>query len=173
MKDNFNECLEMLLKHEGGFVNHEKDPGGMTNLGVTKAVYDEWTGKVSTEEDMRALTPDDVAPIYKKNYWDKVCGDNLPGGLDWAAFDWAVNSGSKRPAKAIQKDIESLQGETIRTIEGPSKADVDPERIIEAVYHTRQKFYENLSTFDTFGKGWTRRNKETLEAALVMANKPT
>ena len=41
MKSNFNECLHMLLDHEGGVVNHPKDPGGMTNLGVTKRVYDE------------------------------------------------------------------------------------------------------------------------------------
>ena len=173
MKDNFSECLKMLLKHEGGFINHPKDPGGMTNLGVTKAVYDKWTGKESSEDDMRAITPDDVAPIYKKNYWDKVCGDDLPSGLDWAAFDWAVNSGSKRPAKAIQRVVGASQDGSIGPMTLQAVADLDPDRIIEAVYHTRQKFYENLSTFDTFGKGWTRRNKETLEASLVMANKPT
>ena len=84
MKENFDNCLIMLLKHEGGFVNHPKDPGGMTNLGVTKAVYDKWVGRTSTEQDMRNLTPEDVAPIYKKNYWDRVKGDDLPSGVDWA-----------------------------------------------------------------------------------------
>ena len=63
-----------------------RDPGGMTNLGVTKKVYDEWTGRESTEQEMRDLTPEDVAPIYKKNYWDRVKGDSLPSGLDWALF---------------------------------------------------------------------------------------
>ena len=168
MKQNFDKCLEMLLYHEGGFANHEKDPGGMTNLGVTKAVYDAWTGKESTEAEMRALTPADVAPIYRKNYWDKVRGDDLPSGVDWCAFDWAVNSGSKRPAKAIQKAVGAKQDGAIGPMTLQAVADVDPDRIIEAVYHTRQRFYERLSTFETFGKGWTRRNKETLQAALEM-----
>ena len=69
--ENFDKCLKMLLKHEGGFVNHPDDPGGITNLGVTKKVYDEWIGRESTEQEMRDLTPDDVGPIYKKNYWRK------------------------------------------------------------------------------------------------------
>ena len=67
MKQNFDHCLKMLLAHEGGFVNHPKDPGGMTNLGVTKAVYDKWIGRSATEAEMRALTPADVGPIYKKS----------------------------------------------------------------------------------------------------------
>ena len=93
MKNNFEKCLEMLLHHEGGYVNNVHDKGGMTNLGVTKRVYDKWIGRESTEQEMRDLTPDDVAPIYKKNYWNRVKGDSLPSGLDWSCFDWAVNSG--------------------------------------------------------------------------------
>ena len=105
MKNNFEKCLEMLLHHEGGYVNNVHDKGGMTNLGVTKRVYDKWIGRESTEQEMRDLTPDDVAPIYKKNYWNRVKGDSLPSGLDWACFDWAVNSGSGRPAKAVQRAV--------------------------------------------------------------------
>jgi len=87
MNKNFQKCLEMLLHHEGGFVNHPQDPGGMTNLGVTKAVYDKWIGREATKSEMMDLKPNDVAPIYKKNYWDKVRGDDLPSGVDWCAFD--------------------------------------------------------------------------------------
>jgi lysozyme family protein len=173
MKQNFDKCLEMLLKHEGGFVNHPKDPGGMTNLGVTKAVYDKWIGRESSEADMRALTPDDVAPIYKKNYWDKVRGDDLPAGVDWSAFDWAVNSGSGRPAKAIQKAVGAKRDGAIGPMTLQSVSAADPKEIIESVYRTRQAFYERLKTFEHFGKGWTRRNKETLETAMEMADAGT
>tara|TARA_R110001592_G_scaffold355938_1_gene657127 strand:+ start:995 stop:1504 length:510 start_codon:yes stop_codon:yes gene_type:complete len=168
MKDNFEKCLLLLLSHEGGFVNHPKDPGGMTNLGITKKVYDKWIGRKSTEKEMRNLTPADVAIIYKNNYWDKVCGDNLPSGLDWCAFDWAVNSGSGRPAKAIQRAVGAAVDGAIGPMTLQAVADEDPKNIIESVYHTRQKFYENLKTFETFGRGWTRRNKETLKQALEM-----
>ena len=168
MKENFEKCLRMLLKHEGGFVNHPRDPGGMTNLGVTKAVYEQWVGREVTEQEMRDLTPEDVAPIYRKNYWNKIKGDLLPSGLDWAAFDWAVNSGSGRPAKAIQKAVGATPDGAIgpKTLEAISGKDV--EQIVKKVHMIRQEFYENLKTFDTFGKGWTRRNKETLDTALDM-----
>ncbi len=168
MKENFDKCLEMLLSHEGGFVNHPEDPGGITNLGVTKKVYDEWTGRESTEQEMRDLTPDDVAPIYKKNYWDRVKGDSLPSGLDWSCFDWAVNSGSGRPAKAVQRAV----GATADGAIGPATLGLimekDPKFIIEYVHDVRQDFYKSLKTFGTFGRGWTRRNKETLHQALEM-----
>jgi len=168
MKENFDKCLKMLLSHEGGFVNHPKDPGGITNLGVTKKVYDEWTGRESTEQEMRDLTPEDVAPIYKKNYWDRVKGDSLPSGLDWACFDWAVNSGSGRPAKAVQRAV----GATADGAIGPATLGLimekDPKFIIEYVHDVRQDFYKSLKTFETFGRGWTRRNKETLHQALEM-----
>jgi len=168
MKQNFDKCLEMLLAHEGGFVNHPEDPGGITNLGVTKKVYDEWTGRESTEQEMRDLTPEDVAPIYKKNYWDRVKGDSLPSGLDWACFDWAVNSGSGRPAKAVQRAV----GATADGAIGPATLGLimekDPKFIIEYVHDVRQDFYKSLKTFETFGRGWTRRNKETLHQALEM-----
>ena len=166
--ENFDKCLKMLLKHEGGFVNHPDDPGGITNLGVTKKVYDEWIGRESTEQEMRDLTPDDVGPIYKKNYWNRVKGDSLYSGLDWACFDWAVNSGSGRPAKAVQRAVGATQDGAIGPATLALVMEKDPKFIIEYVYDVRQGFYESLDTFKTFGRGWTRRNKETLEQSLKM-----
>ena len=80
MKSNFEACLAEVLKHEGGYVNHLKDPGGMTNLGVTKKVWEEWTGAPADEQVMRSLTPEKVTPLYKKRYWDAVNCDDLPVG---------------------------------------------------------------------------------------------
>ena len=164
MKDNFDECLKMLLHHEGGYVNHPKDPGGETNLGVTKRVYEKWGGT----KDMKDLTVEDVAPIYKKEYWDRCKCDDLESGVDWAVFDWAVNSGTGRAAKAIQKICGAAQDGAI----GPKTLALigtqNTQYVIEEFGKIRQDFYESLKTFDTFGKGWTRRNKETTEKALIM-----
>ena len=164
MKDNFDECLKMLLHHEGGYVNHPKDPGGETNLGVTKRVYEKWGGT----KDMKDLTVEDVAPIYKKEYWDRCKCDDLESGVDWAVFDWAVNSGTGRAAKAIQKICGASQDGAIgpKTLALISKQNT--EYVIEEFGKIRQDFYESLKTFDTFGKGWTRRNKETTAKALEM-----
>ena len=83
-------------------MNHPKDPGGMTNLGCTKKVWEEHCGHEVDEKTMRALTPADVAPLYKTKYWDKVRGDELPSGVDYAVFDAAINSGPGRAAKWLQ-----------------------------------------------------------------------
>ena len=164
MKDNFDECLKMLLHHEGGYVNHPSDPGGETNLGVTKKVYQEWGGT----KDMKDLTIEDVAPIYKKNYWNRCKCDDLESGVDWVVFDWAVNSGTGRSAKAIQKICGASQDGAI----GPKTLALigkqNTQYVIEEFGKIRQDFYESLKTFDTFGRGWTRRNKETTEKALEM-----
>jgi len=158
----------MLLEHEGGYVNNVHDKGGMTNLGVTKRVYDKWIGRESTEQEMRDLTPDDVAPIYKKNYWNRVKGDQLPSGLDWACFDWAVNSGSGRPAKAVQRAVGATQDGAIGNQTLGLIAEKDPKFIIDYVYTVRQAFYESLDDYKHFGRGWSRRNTETLHQAMKM-----
>ena len=105
MKENFDVALKALLKHEGGYVNHPADPGGMTNLGVTKRVWEEWVGHEVDEQTMRGLTPDAVAPLYRKRYWDAVRGDDLPSGVDLVVFDCAVNSGVGRASKFLQKAV--------------------------------------------------------------------
>ena len=170
---NFDACLKIILHHEGGYVNHPKDPGGMTNLGVTKRVYEEWVGYAVSEHTMKNLTEEDVAPIYKKNYWDRVKADQLPEGLDLCVFDWAVNSGTGRAAKKLQAMI----GTTVDGGIGPNtlralKMYCNTEGIEAAISDytkMRQEFYEGLSTFDTFGRGWTRRNEETEIEAYKMA----
>jgi len=170
MKSNFDKCLHMLLEHEGGYVNHPSDPGGMTNLGVTKRVYDEWIGRESTEQEMRDLKPEDVAPIYRKNYWSRLRLDDVGSGIDWSLFDFSVNSGPSRPAKALQRAVGAVADGAIGPKTLQLVAEKDPEFVIDYIYTVRQAFYESLRTFDTFGRGWTRRNKETLEQALSMVD---
>lgn len=167
-QDNWEICLETILHHEGGYVNHPKDPGGETNLGVTKRVYEEWGGT----KDMKELTVEDVAPIYKTNYWDRVKGDQLPSGLDLCVFDFGVNAGTGRAAKYLQKLVGAGADGAI----GPATLAKVHEFIsmeglegtIQEYQSRRQGYYESLSTFETFGRGWTRRVDETTEKALSM-----
>lgn len=171
MQGNFDKCLELILHHEGGYVNHPKDPGGMTNLGVTKRVYESWVGKEVNESDMRALTADDVAPIYEKNYWDKVKGNDLPGGLDLCVFDFGVNAGPGRAAKYLQTMIGTVADggigpNTLLALGNYVDEVGDVAQVIKDYQEKRQSYYEGLSTFATFGKGWTRRVEETTEEAL-------
>jgi lysozyme family protein len=165
---NYDKCLETILHHEGGYVNHPKDPGGETNLGVTKRVYEEHGGT----KDMKDLTVDDVAPIYKKSYWDKIKGDNLPAGLDLCVFDFGVNAGPGRSAKYLQTLIGTVADggigpNTLKALENYTN-EWGVEHTIKEFQKARQSYYEKLSTFETFGRGWTRRVNETTELALTM-----
>jgi len=129
-------------------------------------VYEEHGGT----KDMKDLTVEDVAPIYKKGYWDKMKGDDLPSGLDLCVFDFGVNAGPGRAAKFLQKMI----GTTVDGGIGPmTLAKVNEyvdsnglEETIKQYQLARQEYYEGLSTFATFGKGWTRRVEETTKLAL-------
>ena len=170
MNGNFNKCLDKLLAHEGGFVNHKDDPGGMTNLGVTIRVWEEWVGHPVSEKEMRNLTPLAVSGLYKRKYWDACRADELISGLDYAVFDVAVNSGVGRAVKLLQ----SCVGATVDGGFGPAtmalvnKAQEDPTRIISVYCSKRLEFLETLKAFPVFGKGWSRRVAEVKAAALAM-----
>lgn len=157
MKDNFPECLEHVLKSEGGFSNHKEDPGGMTNLGVTKKVWEEWVGHPVTEQDMRSLTHEQVAPLYKKRYWDAVRGDDLPTGVDLCVFDCAVNAGVTRAIRFLQQTIGVEKDGIIgpKTLE--AVAETNPVVIIRDFCAQREFHYKSLQTFPVFGKGWMAR----------------
>jgi len=169
MKENWEQCFALVLKHEGGFVNHPKDPGGMTNLGVTRTNWELYLDHDVTEADMRALTPEMVKPFYKKNYWDRIRGDELPSGVDYAAYDLAVNSGTGRAAKYLQQ----IAGVTADGVIGPRSMEAikkcGPEDVVDEICNMRMTFLEGLGTFETFGKGWTIRVNDVKAKATEMA----
>jgi len=169
MKENFDEALKAILHHEGNFVNHPKDPGGMTNLGVTKRVWEEWVGHEVDEKAMRALTPEIVGPMYKSKYWDKIKGDDLPTGVDYIVFDAAINSGPGRAAKWLQTAVGAVPDGAIGPGTLAKVEAMEPAAIIEKYQATRLAFLQSLPTWDTFGKGWGRRVAEVGEAASHMA----
>jgi len=168
MNGNFDTCMTMLLAHEGGYVNHPSDPGGMTNLGVTKRTYDEYHGTDIDEEGMRQLTKADVEPIYRRNYWDRCRCQDLPSGVDWAVFDLAVNSGTGRAAKLLQRAVETTEDGSIGPLTLMKVKQHESVNIINRIAMYREQFYRTLTTFDTFGRGWLRRNDKTRKQALAM-----
>ena len=157
MKENFDSALAAVLHHEGGFVNHPSDPGGMTNLGVTKRVWEEWTGKPATEADMRALTPEMVGPLYKTRYWDAVRADDLPSGVDLCVFDCAVNAGVGRASKFLQQAVGVAADGKIGPMTIAATTAKPADDVVDEFCALREAHYKSLPTFATFGKGWMRR----------------
>jgi lysozyme family protein len=169
MKENFEAALKAIVHHEGGYVNHPSDPGGMTNLGVTKRVWEEWVGHTVDEKAMRSLTPEIVGPMYKVKYWDKIKGDELPAGVDYVVFDAAINSGPGRAAKWLQAcvGVEPDGGIGPKTLAAVNA--VDTNQLIEDYAKRRLSFLIDLPTWTTFGKGWGRRVAEVQKTGLDMA----
>lgn len=166
---NFERALPLVLKHEGGYVDHPNDPGGATNLGVTIGTLSSWLGRPATKAEVKALTRATVAPIYRKNYWAAIRGDELPAGLDYAVFDFAVNSGPKRAAMALQRAVGVADDGVIGSITLANVANRPVDATIERIMADRMTFLRRLSTWATFGKGWTARCNGVLKEALDMA----
>lgn len=168
MKGNFDQCLEQVLEHEGGYVNHPEDPGGRTNMGITQAVYEKHLGRPVTEKDMREIPFEHVKEIYKEKYWDKVCAEELPEGLDFSVFDWAVNSGPSRAVKTLQRIIAVTQDGAIGPITLKAIGAISPGYLIHKYGSEREMFYRRLSTFTTFGEGWLNRLDRTQKKSYEM-----
>jgi lysozyme family protein len=168
MNSNWQKSFELMLKSEGGFVNHPSDPGGMTNLGVTKATWENWVGRESDEAEMRGLTPEKVEPLYKKKYFDAVRGDELPMGLDYLMFDFAVNAGAGRAIKILQTAVGVTPDGGFGPMTMAAVQAVDPVDLIERFSQAKENFYRSLTTFATFGKGWLNRVADVKVKASAM-----
>jgi lysozyme family protein len=170
MESNFEQCFALVLRNEGGYVDNPSDPGGATNLGCTKASWEAWVGHPVTKDDIKALTPNDVMPLYKAKYWDTVKGDNLPIGVDYAVFDFAINSGPSRAAKALQSVLGVAADGQIGPATLTALEAANPRDVATSVCEARLTFLQGLPTFNTFGKGWSNRVAQVEETAFRMIN---
>ena len=154
MKENYAACLAQILKYEGGYVDHPKDPGGPTNKGITQVVYDDWRkSQTLPTQSVRNISDQEVGTIYKNLYWDRISGDSLPSGVDFAVFDYAVNSGVSKAAKTLQAVVGVTQDGQI----GPATIQAAKTYVAMSVTNRRLAFMQSLSIWPVFGKGWAAR----------------
>jgi len=168
----FDRCLELVLIEEGGFVNHPLDPGGATNLGITKKAYEDWVNTVTSVERIKSLRVSDVRPIYRTKYWNPVRADDLPDGINLIVFDAAVNSGPRRAARWLQRCVHAEVDGAI----GPKTLAItktcDPAVVIRQFQQERLFFLQSLDIWKTFGKGWEKRVRRMQDSALKMLPQP-
>lgn len=174
-KGNFDTCLREVLRHEGGYSNHPKDPGKATNLGVTQKTYEDWVGYKVNEAIMRKLTVAHVQTLYKVKYWDAVHCDDLPLGIDLCVFDFAVNAGPNRAARYLQRMVGAKEDGVL----GPHSLSLMSQFVrergkVEAVMiyqDMRREYYKLLKTYPTFGKGWMKRVRDIEMVGVILAKK--
>jgi lysozyme family protein len=170
---SYDEALSRLLVHEGGYSNHPADPGGPTNFGITLADARAYWKRDATAADVRAMPRAVAREIYRSKYWAALRGNDLPAGVDYAVFDYGVNSGIGRAGKVLRRLVGLA--DTTSAIDGAVIAAVwrrPPKRLIEAICDERLAFLQSLSTWGVFGNGWGRRVREVRAAALAMAEPP-
>ncbi|HEX2753704.1 MAG TPA: glycoside hydrolase family 108 protein [Alphaproteobacteria bacterium] len=168
MNRNFERSLSLVLKSEGGFVNDPHDPGGATNLGVTIATFRQYVNPNGTVADLKALTTAQAGKVYKGQYWDAVKGDQLPDGVDYAVFDFAVNSGPGRAAKFLQAIVGVSQDGQIGPATLAAAANLPRSTIIQNICDNRLTFLKGLPTWSRFGRGWSSRVASVRTVALAM-----
>jgi len=172
MKENFDACFAKILQSEGGYVNDPADHGGETNLGVTIGAWGAYLGRPIQTGEMQLLTPQKVKPFYRAMYWDKVRCDDLPTGVDYAVFDFAVNAGVARAAKFLQRAV----GADDDGVVGPGTLALvkktTPGKLLEHFTEQKEAFYNTLAeknpTQQKFLKGWMNRVASVQTAATSM-----
>lgn len=172
MISNWKRSFDLLLQSEGGYADHPSDPGGRTNLGVTQVAWESYVGRSSNEKEMRALTREMVEPLYKRKYWDACRCDELPTGIDYLIFDFAVNAGVGRSVKTLQQSLGVIVDGAIGTITLRVANTENPIEIINKFSSAKEVFYRSLPTFAVFGGGWLNRvDRVKNEAILISADK--
>lgn len=174
MRGNYERLVKPLLGIEGGEANRPKkaDPGGLTNKGITWKTYNAYRDSKGLERRSVKLIEDhEVLEIYKGQFWDLVRGDDLPSGLDWAVFDFAVNSGPGTAVKHLQRvlgcNVDGIVGyATLHAVEI-----ADTIKTIEHLCDARLRFMKSLKNWK-YNPGWPIRVAEVRASAIKMASAP-
>lgn len=171
---SYDAALARLLAHEGGYTNHPSDPGGPTNFGITIADYRKYVKADATAVDVRAMTVAEARAIYRARYWDAQRCDDLPAGVDYAVFDYGVNSGIGRSGKVLRRLLglaDATHHVSDEVVAAAHRANAAV--LVAAICDERLRFLKALKTWPVFGKGWGRRVAEVRAAALTMAKQTT
>jgi lysozyme family protein len=176
MLSNWDKSFSLLIGHEGGFSDDPRDPGnklpdgrpGSTMWGCTQANWESYVGHQVTHDDMRSLKKEDVKPLYKKKYWDAVSGDYLPSGVDYAAFDFAINAGPKRSIQMLQRALDLPDDGVLGPNTMVAIKNADATSLLRKFSNAKKAYYESLKTFSIYGKGWLARVADVEKAGLSM-----
>lgn len=155
----FDIAVNLILDHEGGYVNDPRDPGGETKYGISKRAY--------PNINIRDLTKEKAKEIYRRDYWDKIRGNSLPFSVAIVAFDMAVNMGVKTAIKMLQGSVDVKQDGILGDRTMAAVVANSSHYVVEKMTNGRLQYYADLPTFPIYKSGWIRRSIETLVFSLT------
>jgi lysozyme family protein len=167
---SYDAALARLLVHEGGYTNDAADPGGPTNFGITIFDYRKYVKPDATAADVKGMKLDEAKNIYRSKYWAAQRCDELPAGVDYAVFDYGVNSGIGRSGKVLRRCLQLADNTSVvnDAVLAAARA-ADAKALIAAICNERLRFLQRLRTWSVFGKGWGARVAEVKAYALQLA----
>jgi lysozyme family protein len=149
----FDTAVELILKHEGGWVKDENDPGGETNFGISKRAY--------PDLNIKELTRDDAKRIYKRDYWDAIRADEMPEPVAVGVFDMAVNAGNRTAVRLLQRAVRVTDDGIIGPVTLAAVNSTKPDEIAVLYAAERIAYYAALRGWQRYGRGWSSRVIET------------
>lgn len=169
---SLERALDLILKHEGGYVNDPNDPGGATKYGIANRAHPvdrDGDGDVDAE-DAKLVTVEEAREIYTKKYYLAARCEQLPVGLDLSVFDMAVNAGTKTACKLLQRvvgvpDDGIIGPQTLKAVR-----EYDGE-IVTAYAAARINYYRKLKGWVHFGSAWAYRTAVTCNEAMIQRKK--
>ncbi|WP_457664007.1 glycoside hydrolase family 108 protein [Sinorhizobium medicae] len=164
MRDNLPTSLDLMFGHEGGYSNVKTDRGGPTKYGITHTTLAAHRGvKSVTADQVRAMSLQEAEDIYRRSYWSQSGGDTLPSGIDYAVFDFGVNSGPARAVKTLQRVLGIREDGHVgeQTLAAVRKYPGGISTLIRDYCDARMRFLRSLTNaktgFPVNGRGWTIR----------------
>lgn len=168
---NFDTAFERLIGHEGGYSTDAKDPGNWTGgrpgVGAMHGTKYGIAANTYPDIDIQNLTLDQAKAIYRRDWYAKIGADEIDGAIVFQIWDFAVNAGMSTSKRAMQRSV----GVADDGIFGPATlAAIKKAPIADTILKfnaQRLRFYTSLSTWPTYGKGWTNRVAGQLDYAAI------
>lgn len=168
--ENFNKIMLHIFEVEGGYVDHPRDPGGATNMGITIGTLSRWRGRPVSKEEVKNLTKMEAKNIYFNYYWEEVDCDDWSSGLDLLMMDACVNSGPRASVRWLQRalgvETDGVLGPVTKGAVRSSQSLLD---LIRTCIDERRKSVRSFRDYDVFGRGWENRLNTLEHRALEMA----
>lgn len=171
MEKNYNYIMGEVFGSEGGYVNDKNDPGGPTNHGITQATLARYRGRPVSIQEVKDLKKTEAWDIYRSMYWPQVKAGELPSGLDYAVFDFGVNSGPGQAIKTLQRTLGVPADGLFGPVTFSSIAKADLTKLIPKYCQARLTFMKGLKKWDYFKNGWTSRVTKVQAKSLGLIDK--
>jgi lysozyme family protein len=160
---SFEKCMKITSAWEGGWSDHNRDPGGKTMYGITQATLSEDLGRPASVAEIRNLSELEARRIYRKRYWDRISGDKLPPGIDLCVFDFGVNSGPDRAVRSLQAALGVTADGWVGPLTLAAIYHQPTRELVQTLCDRRLAFMKvakdkkGKRLWPVFGKGWGNR----------------